>query len=120
VRTSLDLRRNPIDHWVLAYCRGDTAVLSAKNVHLDAHTGVPFVWSLLQPSDGRRTAAVRLQLYLPRDSFSDLAPLQDGAAGSMLNTPLGHLLGDCMFALKQSLPALASADISALTKQCGS
>ena len=50
---------------------------------------MPFVWSLGQVSDSRRNLADRLQLYLPRESFPDIATRLDVAVGTMLETPIG-------------------------------
>ena len=94
VRTSSHLRHSPIDHWVITYCpEGDTSI-STKEGQLDARAGVPFVWSLGQPSDSRRAAAERMQLYLPRDSFSDISAALDMATGSALAAPAGRMLAD--------------------------
>jgi hypothetical protein len=43
---------------------------------------------------------------MPRDAFRDIAPVLDAACGSVLDTPLGHLLGDYMLALERHLPAV--------------
>jgi AraC-like DNA-binding protein len=54
-----------------------------------------------------------------RDSFRDIAPLLDAALGSVLDTPLGHLLGDYVIALERRLPELAEADLSRLSNAVG-
>ena len=104
VRTSAHIRRSPIDHWVISYCRNGSTVVSTSYSQLDARAGVPFVWSLGQVSDSRRTVSDRLQLYLPRDAFSDIGPSLDMAVGSMLDTGLGQLLADYMLLLERNLP----------------
>jgi hypothetical protein len=77
--------------------------------------GVPYLWSLGEESESERTRIDRLQLFLPRDEFRDIASRLDAARGSVLDMPLGHLLGDFMLALEQrpptpgELPALTNA-----------
>jgi hypothetical protein len=47
---------------------------------------------------------------MPGDAFWDIAPVLDAACGSVLDTPLGHLLGDYMLALERDLPAVTEGD----------
>jgi AraC-like DNA-binding protein len=119
VRKSPHLHRSPIDHWVITYCRDGRTALSTDRGQLDARAGVPFVWSLGQPSDSRRTAADRLQLYLPRDSFPEIGASLDMAVGSMQDTPLGCLLGDYMRLLERELPDLSHEDAGRLANAVG-
>lgn len=106
VRTPSHLRHSPIDHWVITYCPAGATTISTKDGQLDARAGVPFVWSLGQPSDSRREAAERLQLYLPRDSFSEISAALDTATGSALAGPAGRLLSDYMVLLNRNLANL--------------
>jgi hypothetical protein len=44
-RTPSQIRRNPIDHWVLSFCqRGEMAIMTERS-NLQARPGVPFLWS---------------------------------------------------------------------------
>ena len=56
--------------------------------------------SVGQPSDSRRAAAERLQLYLPRNSFSQISGALDMATGDLLAAPAGRLLADYMVLLE--------------------
>ena len=76
---------------------------------------MPYLWSLGEESESERTRVERVQFFLPRDGFRDIAPLLDAARGSVLDMPLGHLLGDYMLALEQRLPAMTPAELPALT-----
>lgn len=114
VRTATHLRRSPVDHWVISYCRtGPTAVVT-NGLELEARPGIPFVWSLGQTSDSTRAASERLQIYLPRDSFSDIGEPLDQAIGSMLNTGSGQLLADYLLLLRRSLPNLTAEEAARL------
>ena len=56
---------------------------------------------------------------MARDAFRDIAPLLDAACGSLLDAPLGYLLGDYMLALERHLPAVAEGDFPRLTSAVG-
>jgi len=114
VRTATHLRHSPIDHWVITYCPEGTTTISTKEGQLDARPGVPFVWSLGQPSDSRREAAARMQLYLPRDSFSEISAALDIATGSALAAPAGRMLADYMVLLKRNLADLTPENAARL------
>ena len=76
---------------------------------------VPFLWSLGEPSETIRTDTERLQIFLSRDVFRDIAPVLDVARGAVLDTPLGRLLGDFMLSLEHRLQGLEAADMPRLT-----
>jgi AraC-like DNA-binding protein len=114
-RAKSNLRRDPVDHWVLSYCRRGAHFARTAGSDLEVPSRVPFLWSLGQEFLHERTHADRVQFFMPRDAFRDIAPLLDAACGSALDTPLGHLLGDYMIALERRLPDLAAADFPRLT-----
>ena len=114
-RSKAGIRRDPVDHWVLSYCRSGTTSLRTETSALQAPPGVPYLWSLGETSESQRTAVERLQIFLPRDAFRTVAPLFDQARGAVLDTPLGHLLGDYMLALERRLPTIGADDLPRLT-----
>ena len=114
LRTKGNLRKAPVDHWVLTYCRqGETSIRTARAT-LKAAAGVPFLWSLGEVVESDRTSVDRIQIFLPRDSFHDIAPMLDAARGSVLDTALGRLLGDFMIILERRLPSLRTEDLPGL------
>ncbi len=114
-RTPAHIRRNPVDHWVLSYCqKGETIIRTSRGI-LRGHPGVPFLWSLAEPSETVRTETERLQIFLSRDVFRDIAPVLDAAHGSVLDSPLGRLLGDFMLSLEHRLQGLDLRDMPRLT-----
>lgn len=110
VRSKALLRRNPVDHWVITVGGRKTFGISAGGIAFEVPAGIPFVASLGQELVSQRAQDERLQLYLPRDSFSDLACVLDAVQGTPLNTPLGRLLGDYIRLLERSLHDLTTAD----------
>jgi hypothetical protein len=76
---------------------------------------VPFLSSLGQEFLHEPTHIDRVSFLMPRDAFRDIAPVLDAACGSVLDAPLGHLLGEYMLALERHLPAVLGGQ--SLTKR---
>jgi AraC-like DNA-binding protein len=115
VRDTALLRSNPIDHWVITLGQRRTIGSSGGGITLDVPASVPYVASLGRELVSQRSDDERLQLYLPRDSFRELAPLLDAAQAQALNTPLGRLLGDYIGLLQRSFVELEAGDMPRLT-----
>ncbi len=114
-RTPRHIRRDPIDHWVLAYCQRGGLSITTETCSLQTHSGTPLVWSLGQAFDAERTATDLLQLFLSRDAFQDMAPVLDAACGVVLDTPLVCLLGDFLLCLERRLQGLATSETPRIT-----
>jgi AraC-like DNA-binding protein len=119
VRTKVHLRRDAVDHWVISYCARGAHSATTAGALLEVPARVPFLWSLAQEFLHERTHVDRVQFFLARDAFRDIAPQLDAALGSTLDTPLGHLLGDYMIALESRLSAVTEADVPRLTGAVG-
>jgi AraC-like DNA-binding protein len=118
-RTKSNLKRDPIDHWVISYCVRGAHFTSTAETALEIPAKVPFLCSLGQELLHERTHIDRVSFLMTRDAFRDIVPLLDAACGSVLDTPLGHLLGDYMIALERYLPAVTEADFPRLTNAVG-
>jgi AraC-like DNA-binding protein len=118
-RQTPNLRRDPVDHWVITYCRRGATTIATDSGTLEAPAGVPFIWSLGEASDSERTQVDRIQIFMKRDAFRGMAPLLDSARGSVLDTPLGHLLGDYILALERRLPTLTQDHLPQLAQAVG-
>src|SRR5215469_467071 len=118
-RTKGHLRRDPADHWVISYCVRGGFFAKTADAEVEVPARVPFLWSLRQELSYERTHVDWVQFFLARDAFPDIAPLLDAACGSVLDTPLGHLLGDYMIALESRLPDVAETDFSGAAKALG-
>jgi AraC-like DNA-binding protein len=66
-----------------------------------------------------RSEDQRLQLYMSRDKFVDLAPALDRARGTALAASLGSLLGDFLVLLEGTLPAVGPDDLPRLSEAIG-
>ncbi len=114
-RTKALIRRNPVDHWVITLGHRVTTGIVTQNTSLEAPAGTPFVLSLGDELVSERGQDERLQLYLARDGFRDIAPQLDAARGMVLDTPLGRLLADYMILLERRLPEMRHEDLPRLT-----
>jgi hypothetical protein len=118
-RTRAHLRRDAVDHWVVSYCARGAHLATTAGTSVEVPSRVPYLWSLGQEFHHERTHVDRVQLFMTRDAFPDIAPVFDAALGSTLDTPLGHLLGDYMIALERRLPIVTEADLPRLAALLG-
>ena len=118
-RTKSNLRRDPIDHWVISYCVRGTHFTNTAGTGVEVPARVPFLSSLGQEFLHERTHIDRVSFLMARDTFRDIAPLLDAACGPVLDTPLGHLLGDYMLALERHLSAVTEGDFPRLRNAVG-
>jgi AraC-like DNA-binding protein len=119
IRTPTHIRRNPVDHWVITLGGSVTTAIRTDSSSLDAPASVPFVLSLANQLVSQRTRDDRLQLYLARDDFREIASVLDAARGSVIATPLGGLLANYMLLLEQHLPDLSQEDLPRLKGAVG-
>jgi len=98
------IRRNPMDHWIVTLQGQLTTFYNTGDETSSISPGTVYVNSLGCYSTCDRAKDSRLQLYIPRDKFADLAPALDRACGTALCTPLGSLLGDYLGLLERIVP----------------
>jgi AraC-like DNA-binding protein len=118
-RTKGHIRREPIDHWVISYCRRGAHLAQTAGTAIEVPARTPYLWSLGQEFLHERTHMDRVQFLMARDAFPDVRPLLDAACGLVLDTPLGHLLGDYMMALERRLPDLTEEDFPGIARSVG-
>ncbi|MDW6024233.1 helix-turn-helix domain-containing protein [Mesorhizobium sp. BAC0120] len=102
-RTRANIARAPVDHWVLSCCKNGVTMIETRGAVLKASPGVPYLWSLGEASWSERTQVERIQILLPRDLFQDIGRQLDALRGSVLDTPMGIVLGEYMIALERWL-----------------
>lgn len=119
LRTKSHLRREPIDHWVISYSARGAHLAKTAGTEFEVPARTPYLWSLGQEFLHERTHVDRVQLLLAREVFRDIGPLLDAACGSVLDTPLGHLLGDYMMALERRLTDLTEPDFPRIKSAVG-
>jgi AraC-like DNA-binding protein len=115
-RGKLNISKNPVDHWVITYNRHGETSIATDRTSLHASAGVPFLWSLGERTSSERSSVDRIQLLIPRDMFREISSLLDASRGSVLNTPLGRMLGDYMIFLESRLCSVAAGDLPRLAE----
>jgi AraC-like DNA-binding protein len=118
-RNITHLRRDQLNHWVVTLGGRATSLIRSRDTTLSVPPGIPFVLSLVDEFTSERTDDQRLQLYLSREAFADLAPALDRARGTALDTPLGSLLADYLVRLEQIMPDVMPDDLPRLGDAVG-
>lgn len=113
-RTRTLIRRNPLDPWCITIGRHTTSSVTSCGRQFEVPPGVPFLISLGSELISQRDQDQRLQLYLSRDDFSDIAPILDASRGTVMDTPTGALLADFMLMLERRLPTIPAEDLPRL------
>lgn len=115
-RTKALIRRNPIDHWVITVGMRGTAELTTGNSCVSLGIGVPYVISLADEIETRKSNYSRLQFYLGRDGFHEIASLLEASRAKAHDAPGGRMLADYMILLARCLPDLAPEEGTWLAK----
>jgi len=118
-RPTVLVRRNPVDHWIIAMGSRATTRLFWHDEPRSIPPLTPFVSSLADPHVSEREADERLQLYLPRDRFGSLAPLLDPARGAAVTGGLGAMLRDYLTMFSRHLPEVTEDEATRLTEAVG-
>jgi len=118
-RSTAHIRRDQLDHWVIAIGRRTTSLVRSDDPTMTVPGGTPIVLSLADEMISDRTADRRLQLYLSRDRFPELAPVLDQLRGKPLNNTLGGLLGDYLNMIWRLLPDVTPDDVPRLNNAIG-
>ncbi|UFN48710.1 helix-turn-helix domain-containing protein [Roseomonas sp. OT10] len=116
VRSRDHIRRDPYDHWNICIGLGAATQLTYRSGAIIVPPRIPFVVSLGEEMVSERAQDDRVQLYLPRDRFRELAPLLDSSTADALGSPMRGMLADFILALEGRLPELAESDLPRLTQ----
>jgi AraC-like DNA-binding protein len=118
-RTKTLIRRNPLDPWVITIGRHATSSLTVAGRQFEAKPGVPFIVSLGEELVSQRSQDERLQLYLSRDDFGDIAPVMDASRGSAVDSAMGRLLADYILMIERRLPDIPAEERTQLKDAIG-
>lgn len=114
IRTSRQLRAEPIDHWVISCARRGRMRIAVEDCSTMVAPGRPAVHSLRTPFEGGTSEAELLSLFVPRDFCREAAPMLDAAEHHDLTRGLGRLLADYLFDLDRRLPMMTSEELPGL------
>ncbi|WP_376099911.1 helix-turn-helix domain-containing protein [Roseomonas sp. CCTCC AB2023176] len=116
-RTRAAIRRDGIDHWVLAIVRrGTFAVRTASGDVVRVPAGVPTIFSLAEVSEAQRSDIDWLCLYFPREMFPDFAPTLDRCCNRPVPSTMGQLLAAYLDDLRGRLPSMTEQDLPRLVE----
>jgi AraC-like DNA-binding protein len=119
LRTRTLIRRNPVDHWVVTMGMNAKTQLTIGDEMLDVPARSPFVMSLADEMVSERGPDERLQLYLARDSFPDLAPVLDAARATVVTGPFGKMLAEFLELLDRNLRGIDAGNTGRLKNAVG-
>lgn len=119
LRTASLVRRNPVDHWGIAFGHQRTFGEAGRQGTIDVPADTPFVASFGRPLVSQRDADERLQLYLPRDGFPELSAVLEAAEGRPLGDRMGKLLTEFLLLLARSASNFTDADMPELQTAVG-
>lgn len=105
-RSRTHIHRDSVDHWVITLTKRGTHKVLTRGIVAEPALGVPLVQSLADPMESERSDYDRVQLYLGRDDFREIAAMMDAARDIPLDSPNGRLLAEYLLLLERSLPAL--------------
>lgn len=114
LRSSRLMRHTPDDHWVISHLLWGSVTVTSTKGTIAVSEGQSYVWSLGQPSTSMQAHLRRLDLYLSRDSFRDIAPVLDAVTGLSLDGPLERALGEFLATLKGRLSRIPAQNASYL------
>lgn len=114
VRTSRQLRADPIDHWVISCARRGRLRIAEEGQARVVSPGSAMVHSLRNTSEGEASDAEMLSLFVPRDFCREAAAVLDAAEQCDLSSGLGRLLADYLFDLYRRLPRMTTSELPGL------
>lgn len=119
MRTPQLIRRNPVDHWAINMGLHGPTRLTFGDTMTEVPARTPFIVSLAAEMVSERGAGERLQLYLARDSFPELAPVLDAARGTAVTGALGTMLADYLELLERNLGRVDAANAGQMKAAIG-
>lgn len=113
-RTARHARRDSLDHWVIRVARSGSSRYRIGGMCFDARPGLPFLFSVGDPSDSERSWADWLSLYLSRDAFPDITAGLSTIRTGVLAMPGSVLLADYLLLLERRLQGATTAEVPML------
>lgn len=111
-RTPAHVRRDSLDHWLIAICREGRQRQRSGDVVTDMAPGQPYVFSMAEPFEALRAGPIMdwLTLYVPRDAVPELEGTFVAAANGPLHGAMARVLADMLTSLLERLPAMRAAE----------
>ncbi|WP_137124404.1 AraC family transcriptional regulator [Roseomonas sp. HF4] len=112
-RTALRIRRDSLDHWMIAICRRGRQRQRSGDDVVALRPGVPYVLSMACAFEAQRAGAEIdwLALHVPRDAVPDLEPALAAALCKPLEGPTADLLAGFLGHVAGTMDQLGAADM---------
>lgn len=113
-RTRSQIRRDALDHWVVSVVRQGTYALSTERGGFTAGAGTPHIFSLADAFEAEQSDIDWLCLFVPRETFPELAVAIDQCRNQPIADGMGTLLADYLDGLARELPRVTWAELPRL------
>nr|WP_314073832.1 helix-turn-helix domain-containing protein [uncultured Roseococcus sp.] len=106
-RTPQQVRRDALDHWVIAICKRGQQQQRAGDAVTDMVPGVPYVFSAAHSFEATRSGSSMdwIGLYFPRDAVPKLNGALDTLTSGPLTGPVAVIFSELLVRLVEQLPA---------------
>jgi AraC-like DNA-binding protein len=112
-RTSSRIRRDSLDHWIIAVCKRGTQRQRSGDDDVTFRPGVPYVLTMARTFEAEREG-VEMEwqsLFLARDAVQDLEPMLSAALNAPLEGPTGRLLASFLDSLREEAGEFRASDL---------
>lgn len=115
-RSLARIRRDSLDHWIIAVCRGGVHRQRSGDHVFEMRPGVPHVLSMAAAFEAERAgAAIEWQaLFVARDEVPELEAALSASLWMPLDTPMGRVVSGFMASLQAEIARLVPADLPRL------
>ena len=120
-RTQARIRRDSLDHWIVAICRRGTQRQRSGEFDINFQPGVPYVLTMARPFEAQREGDEMewASLFIARDAVPELEPLFSAALYRPLEGPAGRLLAGFLETLQDVAQGLRPSDFPHLETATG-
>jgi AraC-like DNA-binding protein len=115
-RSQARIRRDSLDHWIVAICRRGTQRQRSGEFDVTMRTGTPYVLTMARPFEAQREG-VQIEwasMFIARDSVPELDALFTAALYRPLDGPAGRLLAAFIETLQEVAHDLRANDLAHL------
>lgn len=115
-RSVARIRRDSLDHWIIAVCRGGVHRQRCGDHVFEMRPGVPHVLSMAAAFEAERAgAAIEWQsVFVARDEVPELEAALSASLWMPLDTPMGRVFSGFLASLQAEIPRLVTADLPRL------
>ena len=113
-RSMAGIRRDSLDHWILALCRNGSQVQSDGDRAVDMQPGTPHLFSMARPFEAERSGGPRVDwhsVFIARDAMPELEAALAAAEFGAVRSPFTPLLTSFLATLPEMIDAMTVEDL---------